>query len=219
MCKAKDRGEIILCSNCMTFTHVTCLPPSPMELSSVKVLILHFLPHGSDISHLKNMLLQLNYFSIVDELNIHTHKPSLSQLRNYDSVLMFAYQDENDHSKWKEPDSLGDLLADYVMGNKGKNPKKGGVVVAPLTHSLALGGRWRKRKLSPLLPGRHLKNEQRLKLGTVFFNLFILRLNWRVILYYQMWSHLTEENVPSMSLEPLMNLAQIQLFVGKMDSR
>jgi hypothetical protein len=145
-----------------------------MTLSAIKVLIIHFLPQGFNINGLKTMLKNLSYFAQVDDLNIKKTRPTLAHLRNYDSVLVFAYQDEKDHSRLKEPDALGDVLSDYILGNKDKGPGNGGVVVAPLTHALAIGGRWRKRKLSPLLPGRRITDEPHLKLGTVLNLCFMI---------------------------------------------
>ena len=152
----------------MTFTHVNCLPPSPISCSGVKVLIIHFLPPGSSVARLKSMLMETNHFSTVDDLNVHSERPTLAQLRNYDSLLVFGFKEEGKEiCRWKEPDALGDMLADFVIGGNGKNPRNlGGVVMGPLTHSLALGGKWRRHKMSPLLPGRQM-TAKHMKMGKV----------------------------------------------------
>ena len=131
-----------------------------MTKSDLKVLILHFLPLNSDISIVKSMISNSDAFSVVEDFNLRTKRITLAELSIYDSILVFAYQDERASKRWKEPDYLGDLLSDYV------SMKKGGLVMGPLTHSLALGGKWRRNKLSPLLPGRILKTSN-LSLGKV----------------------------------------------------
>lgn len=142
-------------------------------MAKIKMLIIHFLPVGAEISFLIKRFLDSTHFSEVQDLNIRTTRPTLKQLRNFDSVLVFGLPDDRrEIHHWKEPDFLGDLLAEYVLGTK--NSKKGGVVLGPMTHALELGGRWRKQRLNPLLPGRVI-NSKACKIGKV--SQFILRLN------------------------------------------
>lgn len=136
-----------------------------MKNAKIKVLIIHFLPVGADISFLTQRLLDSSHFSEIQDLNIRTTRPTLKHLQNFDSVLVFGLPDnKREIHHWKEPDFLGDLLAEYVLGPK--NSKKGGVVLGPMTHALELGGRWRKQRLNPLLPGRVI-NSKGCKIGKV----------------------------------------------------
>ena len=156
-----------MCVGCNTFTHVNCFPPSPLNAAKIKVLIIHFLPIGADIKFLMKLIAESSHFSEIEELNIRTTRPTLNHLRTFDSVLVFGLPDEKrEGHRWKEPDYLGDILAAYVLGTG--NSKKGGVVLGPMTHSLELGGRWRKQRLYPLLPGRAI-NSKSCKMGKVFY--------------------------------------------------
>jgi hypothetical protein len=144
---------------------VNCLAPAPLKDATIKVLIMHFLPIETELGFLIKLLSDSGHFSQVQELDIRRTRPTLKQLRNFDSVLVFGLPD--DKSKihhWKEPDFLGDLLAAYVLGTK--ESKKGGVVLGPMTHALELGGRWRKQRFNPLLPARAI-NSKNCKMGKV----------------------------------------------------
>lgn len=75
-------------------------------------------------------------------------------IKYYDAVLVF-----NGNNAWKEPDVLGDILAEYVDNG-------GGVVLSCLSHAEGLGGKWKRLKYSPLMPGRD-KTGHQLTIGQV----------------------------------------------------
>jgi hypothetical protein len=114
------------------------------------------LPDNADITDFKELLTAQGHFTKVDDWDAKHHRPTLDTLIQYDSVLVFGFREEGvDKGRWKEPDSLGDSLAEFALGSARKKTfKKGGIVIAGLSHALALGGKWRQYKMNPLLTGR-----------------------------------------------------------------
>lgn len=103
------------------------------------------------------MLMRTGNFKSVDLKDadtLHKEKKYHSDiLENYDSCLVVSYQGESSDHCWPEQDGLGDLLASAVMSPTHAK-QQCGIVLGPLTHLETIGGKWRKHKLSPLLPGR-----------------------------------------------------------------
>ncbi|KAJ1562155.1 hypothetical protein HK096_001537 [Nowakowskiella sp. JEL0078] len=137
-------GAIKICQTCASFYHNFCLPPKPLTVSGVHTLIIHSSSNGSRATaYLQTSLKMTTYFSRVDELDTRKFKPTAELIDKYHSVLVIT-----NGAKWAEPEGLGDLLSDYV------HVRKGGVVLVSTNHKEALGGRWRKYRVSPLLPGK-----------------------------------------------------------------
>ncbi|KAI8919651.1 hypothetical protein BC831DRAFT_515757 [Entophlyctis helioformis] len=187
-CGKCDQGPIKICTRCQRFFHVCCLPSLPITISNLSVLIIHCTAKHVDVTPVKQMLLADGHFARVDMIDAQSLKPrSPDFLKPYDAVLVLALNKENANSPsltggWPEPDTLGDLLADFVLHPKESEdelvdeddmpikrpppPHRGGIVLGPLTHWETIGGRWRKHKIAPLLPGRQ-KNTAHLVLGKI----------------------------------------------------
>ncbi|KAL2916469.1 hypothetical protein HK105_203902 [Polyrhizophydium stewartii] len=185
-CNKCDRGPIKICKSCQRFFHVSCLPSLPITKTNLSVLVIHCNHASIDISPMHQILLADGHFSRVDMIDAQSLKPRTPDLlKSYDAVLVLALNKENSNSPsltggWPEPDALGDLLADFVIrprddeaessvSHPGVRPApvhRGGVVLGPLTHWETIGGRWRKHKIAPLLPGRQ-KHTPHLVLGKV----------------------------------------------------
>ena len=147
-----------------------------MVNTNLSILIIHCTTKKTDISPVKKMLLDDGHFSRVDVIDAQSLKPRLPDLLTpYHAILVLAMNKENPNSPgltggWPEPDALGDMLADFIMkpkhnddaetedkpdeAQKKTQAHRGGIVLGPLTHWETIGGRWRKHKLAPLLPGR-----------------------------------------------------------------
>eukprot|EP00842_Homolaphlyctis_polyrhiza_P000360 jgi/Hompol1/1324/HPOL_005560-RA len=195
VCKKCSEGPIKICTRCQRFFHVCCLPSLPITNTNLSILIIYCTSKAVDVSIVKQMLLDDGHFSRVDMIDALSLKPRAPDLlKPYDAVLVLAVSKENTNSPsltggWPEPDALGDLLADFVMRpkvdeedldessgstlpqslsqqQKHTQAHRGGVVLGPLTHWETIGGRWRKHKIAPMLPGRQ-KHPPHLVLGKI----------------------------------------------------
>ncbi|KAI8811181.1 hypothetical protein BJ742DRAFT_885106 [Cladochytrium replicatum] len=149
-------SAVKICQICQSFYHLHCLPPMPLTVSGVHALIVHASKNGGRVAtQLRTALLATGNFTHVDELDARMFRPMPDLLNRYHSVLVIS-----NGAKWTEPEGLGDLLSDFV------HVGRGGVVLIAPNHKEAPGGRWRKYRLSPLLPGRN-RYEPGLHLGQV----------------------------------------------------
>ncbi|KAI8810092.1 hypothetical protein BJ742DRAFT_888604 [Cladochytrium replicatum] len=155
-CNRGGHSAVKICQVCQSFYHLHCLPPMPLTISGVHALILHASKNGGRVAnHLRSALVAIGNFSHVDELDARMFRPMPDLLDRYHAVLVVS-----NGAKWTEPEGLGDLLSDYV------HVGRGGVVLIAPNHKEAPGGRWRKHRLSPLLPGRN-RYEPGLHMGQI----------------------------------------------------
>ncbi|KAJ3126853.1 hypothetical protein HK098_007057 [Nowakowskiella sp. JEL0407] len=155
LCKLRG-GSVKICKTCASFYHTYCLPPLPISITSIHILIIHASRSSQKLlSQLKPALESTTHFARIDDLNLKKFRPTFELLSKYHSILILT-----NTAKWVEPEGLGDLLSDYV------HFRKGGVVLVSTNHNEAPGGKWRKYRLSPLLPGRE-KVEAGLEMGKI----------------------------------------------------
>jgi len=112
------------------------------------------LPWNDDV---QAKLVNTGLFTAVDVYDIATVTPSLAQLQQYNSVLVYS-----DSRGYQNSTLLGNNLADYVDGG-------GGVVVAVFSNaSIPFGGRFATENYWAIIPAFQTQGA-RLTLGMIYF--------------------------------------------------
>ena len=128
-----------VCNGCQYFYHISCLPPLPVDNTDLRVFLIHTSKNVLDI---KQQIFKTGHFRRIDDVNVNKFVINYEMIKQYDSVLVF-----NGNNYWLEPEVLGDILAEYAENG-------GGVVLSCLSQTETLGGKWRRLKYSPILPGK-----------------------------------------------------------------
>jgi hypothetical protein len=148
-----------LCSF-LTFAAMLLANPSSARADSIPVAVLGS-PDGGDSwnADVQTKLLSTGFFSTVDVFDISRTTPTLDDLLNYASVLVYTDFGFADRTLF------GDVLADYVDAG-------GGVVLATFSNasnsnSLLIGGRFNDDNYWAILPAPQSAGSH-LTLGTIY---------------------------------------------------
>ena len=105
----------IFSSKYLVLFFLTLLLSGKLIAQTKKIMIIHTEPIEfiSDVNNLKTKLLNTNKFNSVDIFDAKTGTPTLSNLLNYDAVLITS------DLSYADPVSLGNVIADYIDAGGG----------------------------------------------------------------------------------------------------